>query len=467
MRGLRAIDIAIVFSPDWACHAAVEVYSIFSTNPPPVRVYLILDRADDIGDLSHICDYFGAGYSCERIGAEALFRQRMPRTPNIDGRFTRYTLYRLLLPELIREDRLLYIDADAIVNGSLDEFYSMDMAGCLVAGVSDSGVDEYGLKAPLGLGDADAYINAGVILMDLAAIRAAGVGDRWIQEANDTFYPAHDQDIINLTCRGRIMPVDLKYNVSLSTGLDESDIRIMHWAGQKPWDRSDVPHHEIWRRWIGECGGIVSEESRIPKKIHCCWFGQRAKPPIVERCLATWREHLSDYEILEWNEHNFDIDCCAYVRDAYKSGKYAFVTDYARLWALYHYGGIYMDGDVEVLHPFDRFLHHRAFTGHETDDLMVTAVTGAEPGHPWIKMLLDHYAFANFDPIPNTQVITQLSQPFVERRLYGFRYLRDGVVIYPVDTFAPFDHINLQPMLTENTYARHLFAGSWTGRTVI
>lgn len=205
----------------------------------------------------------------------------------------------------------------------------------------------------------------------------------------------------------------------------------------------------------------------IPMKIHTCWFGPHPKPPIIERCLATWREQLPDYEIIERNEQNFDIDCCAYVRDAYKSGKWAFVTDYVRLWALYNYGGIYMDADVEVLKPFDRFLHHRAFTGHEIDDLWLTAVLGAEPGHPWIGMLLRHYEAAPFDCVPNTQVVTRLSRSLLERTAYGFKYLRDGVVIYPADTFAGYDHQELKPIVTENSYATHHFAGSWVGRPVV
>lgn len=207
---------------------------------------------------------------------------------------------------------------------------------------------------------------------------------------------------------------------------------------------------------------------KIPRKVFYCWFGGKQKPPIVQRCIDSWKRHLPTYEIVEINEQNFDINYNRYAKQAYENGKYAFVTDYVRVWLLYHCGGIYMDADVEVHKPLDRFLIHRAFTGHETDDLMVTAVMGAEKGHPWIGRLLNYYNTAVFDRMtPNTNIITDLSRDIVERHIYGFRYLQDGVVIYPVDTFCGFDHTALKPIITDNSYASHLFAGTWKGRTIV
>lgn len=174
---------------------------------------------------------------------------------------------------------------------------------------------------------------------------------------------------------------------------------------------------------------------------------------------------LPEYEVYAWSERTFAVDAHPYTRAAYASKKWAFITDYIRLWALYHYGGIYMDADVEVIKPFDPFLEHRAFTGHETDDLLVTATMGAERHHPWVKMLLDYYDTAEFDGVtPNTQVITRMSQPLIESHDDGYRTLRDDVVIYPIDYFCPFDHVQLRPTPTERTHAVHHFAGSWTGR---
>lgn len=101
----------------------------------------------------------------------------------------------------------------------------------------------------------------------------------------------------------------------------------------------------------------------IPKIIHYCWFGGKEKPDIVKRCLASWRNHLTDYQFIEWNEINFDINRNVYVKQAYEAGKFAFVSDYARVFALFHFGGIYLDTDVEVFKSFDDLLHHESFWG--------------------------------------------------------------------------------------------------------
>ncbi|MFP3393795.1 glycosyltransferase, partial [Brevibacillus sp. SIMBA_076] len=87
----------------------------------------------------------------------------------------------------------------------------------------------------------------------------------------------------------------------------------------------------------------------------------------IEKCIESWEKHLPDYEFVEWNEENFDINCNQFVKEAYEEKKWAFVSDYVRLWALYHYGGIYLDTDVEVLKGFDAFLGHDSFSGFEDD----------------------------------------------------------------------------------------------------
>ena len=108
--------------------------------------------------------------------------------------------------------------------------------------------------------------------------------------------------------------------------------------------------------------GILFKKSvMIPKKIHYCWFGKNPKPQKVLDCIASWRQLLPEYEIIEWNEKNFDISQNMYAREAYEAGKYAFVSDFARLKILYDEGGIYLDTDIEVVQNFDEFLRHGAF----------------------------------------------------------------------------------------------------------
>ena len=106
----------------------------------------------------------------------------------------------------------------------------------------------------------------------------------------------------------------------------------------------------------------------IPKTIHYCWFGRQPKPPGVLTYIATWRAAMPDYDIIEWNEDNFDIDFCDYSREAYATRNFAFVADVCRLKVLYEHGGIYLDTDIEVLRPFDPYLHHRSFCGFVLSD---------------------------------------------------------------------------------------------------
>ncbi len=247
------MNIAIVYSPDWSRYAAIEVYAIFATNPPPVKVYLVSDGPCTVA-FDRTVRLFGPGYSVEYIDMLPLYQEKITSDINVTSRFTKYVLYRLLFPYVIPEDKLLYIDADAIVNGDLTEMYNMDMGDYLLAGVPDCGDEQYGLKQAIGLSPEDIYINAGVALMNLAKMRELQLADVWVHEANTKRYHCQDQDIWNLTCRGRIREIDLAYNVSVSTGMDiePEQIKICHYAGaadMKPWANPHVPFREIWRKW--------------------------------------------------------------------------------------------------------------------------------------------------------------------------------------------------------------------------
>ena len=93
-------------------------------------------------------------------------------------------------------------------------------------------------------------------------------------------------------------------------------------------------------------------KNKIPKIIHYCWFGKKEKPEIVKKCINSWTDKLKEYEIIEWNEDNFEMNSNRFITEAYRLGKYAFVSDYVRLYALYEYGGIYLDTDVEIYKEF-------------------------------------------------------------------------------------------------------------------
>lgn len=463
--GDDAMNIAIAYSPNWSNWVRIAVYSLFKNNPPPVRVYLLSDKLGNI-DLSDICAKFGEGYSYEYINVDKIFRTYIPSDINVDGRFTKYTLYRLLIPGLILEDRLLYIDADAIVTKDIRDFYYMDLGENLIAGVLDIGIGPF-LKN-IDFESDDIYINAGVTLMDLNSIRELNLMEKWLMMVNTQFYDCHDQDILNITCKGRVALVPNRYNVSISTGLQVRDqaINIMHYAGPKPWDDyPNTPKRNVWNEISTMYDSMGF--NRIPKKIHYAWFGKGPKPEKIQKCIDSWKVVCPDYEIIEWNESNFDVNSNSYTKEAYKSKKYAFVNDYLRLWTLHNFGGLYLDSDVELLKPMDRFLVHRAFTGRETKDILVTATMGSEPCNPWIGKLLSHYNSCKFEIKANTGILTELTKPLFIQEDQGILYMRYGLIIYPVETFCPYDHTKLEPVPTEESYAIHHFAGTWIGRTKV
>ena len=211
----------------------------------------------------------------------------------------------------------------------------------------------------------------------------------------------------------------------------------------------------------------------IPKVINYCWFGRGELPDETKRYIETWKKNCPDYKIIEWNEDNFDIHSNTYVEEAYIAKKYAFVTDYVRLYVLYNNGGIYMDADVEILKPIDRFLNEKAFSSFENNNKIPTGIMGAEKGNLWIKDLLDEYNYIHFlrkdgsyDTTSNTERITKFT---IDK--YGlipkssYQKLEDGIVtIYPYDYFCPKDWSTGQINITENTYTIHHFSGSWLSK---
>lgn len=211
-----------------------------------------------------------------------------------------------------------------------------------------------------------------------------------------------------------------------------------------------------------------SDYTKIPKIIHYCWFGKKDKPNIVKRCIASWKSHLYDYEIIEWNENNFDIDSNDFVKQAYESGKFAFVSDYVRVYALYNYGGIYLDTDVEVLKPLDRFLNHNSFWGFEEKNYIATSTIGAAKGNALIKKILDSYngkkfilEDGRFDTLTNVSIVTKIIEDRGIQMNGKFQELKDIAVFYPQTFFSPYDYINCRNFLTENSYTIHYFYKSW------
>jgi mannosyltransferase OCH1-like enzyme len=206
----------------------------------------------------------------------------------------------------------------------------------------------------------------------------------------------------------------------------------------------------------------------IPKIIHYCWFGGNPLPPLATKCIASWKKFLPEYEVLEWNESNFNFEKFPFAKEALEHKKFAFVSDVCRLYALKKVGGIYMDTDVEVLRPLDIFLKKSAFSGFENDDFVPTGIMASHKNGTWVTELLKYYDNRSFikkngelDTISNTYIITNMMKEkgFVMNNT--LQEIQKYVVFYPNDYFCPKSYKTGEINLTENSYCIHHFAKSW------
>lgn len=198
----------------------------------------------------------------------------------------------------------------------------------------------------------------------------------------------------------------------------------------------------------------------IPKIIHYVWVGGNPKSKDIQRCMKTWESHLKDYQIIEWNEKNFDIESNRFVKEAYEAKKWAYVSDYIRAYAIYNYGGIYLDTDVLVVDNLEELLENKAFVGYENPDYPFTAVFGAEKNHPFIKKMLDYYDNMSFEfdindqyKAVNTKTVSDILIEDYNCKLGNKeQILEDGIKVYK-------DNILCNPSKESKTI--HIFTGTW------
>ncbi len=204
----------------------------------------------------------------------------------------------------------------------------------------------------------------------------------------------------------------------------------------------------------------------INKIIHYMWFGGKEMPDDLKKNLASWKKYCPDFEFMCWDESNFDVNCCDYVRQAYECKKYAFVSDYARLYALKKYGGVYLDTDVEILKPIDKLLENDSFIGFENKYWLGTAVIGGQG--EWIDKALQQYDKRDFivgkkmDMTPNPVVITEILKSFGLKQ-NGETQKLDGVMVYAGDYLSPKNFWTGEIKTTENSYFIHHYAATWFG----
>ena len=214
----------------------------------------------------------------------------------------------------------------------------------------------------------------------------------------------------------------------------------------------------------------------IPKIIHLCWLSGDPYPPKISRCLASWKKFLPEYEVILWDTNRFDMDSSIWVKQAFEKKKYAFAADYIRFYALYYYGGIYLDSDVEVLRSFDDLLDLPYFMGAEKAQTPEAAIIGAEKGCDWVKACLDYYKdrpFINEDGSLNIQTVPDIMIRQIEQiKPVRVLSLEDSLNIRNLDMqkevlefndafFSPKVFDSREVEITPYTYAIHHYQNSW------
>ena len=218
---------------------------------------------------------------------------------------------------------------------------------------------------------------------------------------------------------------------------------------------------------------------KIPKIIHYVWLGDKEKPKLFYKCLESWKKFCPDYQIIEWNESNFDFSNCKFAVDAYKAKKFGYVADFIRVNVLNDCGGIYLDTDVEIVKSFDDLLDNDFFLSFENEVYVETATLGSIKKHPFLQRMINYYQKREFyingkpDLTPHTPIFAIVLQKYYNLKLKASSQLltdvenRDApkVMVYNYDYFSPINYTTKKIKTTPHTYSIHYFDASWfTGK---
>lgn len=205
----------------------------------------------------------------------------------------------------------------------------------------------------------------------------------------------------------------------------------------------------------------------IPKTVHYCWFGRGEKPKLARKCIASWKKFCPDYEIIEWNEDNFDVAMNGYTKMCYEEKKYAFLSDYARLVIVAEHGGLYFDTDVELVKSPDELLSKDAFFGFENEKYVATGLGFGSVSHgiaieamlTEYDTLLDGKNGTIGCPKLNTKALVKLG--LVQN---GLEQKVQDAAIYPPVFFNPYDSATGELKRTSETVSIHWYAASWMSK---
>lgn len=210
----------------------------------------------------------------------------------------------------------------------------------------------------------------------------------------------------------------------------------------------------------------------IPKVIYYCWFGKGELPKLAQKCIKSWKKYCPDYKIVCISEENFDVSQNRYAYEAYEAGKWAFVSDYARLKVLYDNGGIYFDTDVQLIKPLDKLIEETGYMGFDDNGDISTGLGFAcEKRNELVAALLADYDGISFilpdgtydlTPCPdrNTKTLVRLGMD-IDNKDQVFM----GIQMLPEDYLCPMKYYTGRKIITENTYSIHHFCASWISPT--
>lgn len=205
---------------------------------------------------------------------------------------------------------------------------------------------------------------------------------------------------------------------------------------------------------------------KIPKILHYVWMGGGKKNELIERCVASWHKFCPDYEIIEWNEQNFDVNSNPLIVKALEQKNWAFAADIIRLKVIHEYGGIYVDTDAEILKPLDDLLYDELFIGYENTLWLNPATFGAVKGHPFLARCLERYEEDGKITF-STNPLTVHTYAYVFKTMYGLKLtgktvrVSDDIAVYSEDWFCPQNYMTSKLTLTENSHVIHRYTGTW------
>ncbi len=427
--------------------------------------------------------------------------------------------YRVFIPELFPQyNKVVYLDADVVLNADVREFYETELGENYIGGVLCEIVNNIPVfidyaKNFLGLGlEKPCYFNSGVLLMNCQKMRELNFIKRFFEIANSfKLEICPDQDYYNLLCYGKSVLLPAEWNKMPIPGSKQKleDLKLVHYnVSGKPWLQRNVLYGELfWKHAentpvydmllkmreeatdedlgagkIKMLAGVAKDlsmreenlletiqkrsyEFKIPKKLHYIWLGGNPLTPKMQACMATWRKYCPDFEIIEWNENNFDLDKSPAIKVALAKKNYALASDMMRVHILNEQGGIYLDTDVEILKPLDRFMQHELFMGYECKFWVNTAIIGGVPGHPVFKTLVDLCSSKYSLKITNRLSVHMWSAALAGKyhiRARGKTKLLDnGIGIYSKEWFYPIHYITRKKVILPNTHTIHYYEGTW------